>query len=330
MAKLLEQRKKTIDDASSQHEVLVDTIKGKMQATIDKKERVAHELTISNAKLKVAAERYRREKQTAEETYTKLRNTLESERTNLKSKFEQTSKRISETEARLEAEIGQSEHAAAQLQSLSTEVDAKEIKIAELTASREKDKLSSEHKIDSLSKSLRDAESKLEAKKFEIDKMQMLINEAKETTKHRLNDSIQQLNGELEDAKLHAESARAYARDRENAMQEQIENSAKHTTKVRAEKEVIIEQIEKKLSEEREASARMTVRNQELGVRVNMLAAEKAELAIIVAESDGKIEDLEGNLAEAEAQVSDVSVVVVACSREPTQAKPRMEPSQSH
>jgi hypothetical protein len=50
----------------------------------------------------------------------------------------------------------------------------------------------------------------------------------------------------------------------------------------------------------------MTTRNQELGVRVNMLAAEKAELNIIAAEAEAKLEESETALTEAEAQAQEL------------------------
>jgi len=223
VAKLLEQRKKSVEEAANQHETIIDTIKSKMQATIDKKERACHELTISNAKLKVEAERCKREKQTAEETYVKLRNTLESERSNLKSKFDGCSKRIWETEARLEAETSSSAHVAEQVRTLTADFQAKDLMVADLTANAEKEKMKFQHDIDALRKGLREAENRLEAKKFEMEKMNMLVAEARNTTKHRLTDTINTLEAELEDAKLAAESARGYARDRENAVQGQME-----------------------------------------------------------------------------------------------------------
>ena len=78
-----------------------------MQASIESRDRQLHELTVTNAKLKTTAERCKREKQAAEETYVKLRNVLNNERSNLKSKFDATSTRISEAEARLETDAGQ-------------------------------------------------------------------------------------------------------------------------------------------------------------------------------------------------------------------------------
>eukprot|EP00520_Triparma_pacifica_P009025 CAMPEP_0118658978 /NCGR_PEP_ID=MMETSP0785-20121206/14858_1 /TAXON_ID=91992 /ORGANISM="Bolidomonas pacifica, Strain CCMP 1866" /LENGTH=736 /DNA_ID=CAMNT_0006552035 /DNA_START=30 /DNA_END=2237 /DNA_ORIENTATION=- len=307
VAKLLEQRKKSVEDAANQHETIIDTVKSKMQATIDKKERMCHELTISNAKLKVEAERCRREKQTADETYVKLRNTLENERNNLKSKFEACSKRIWETEARLEAETSSNQHVAEQLRVLTADFQAKDLMVADLTANKDKEKMAFEHEIDGLGKALREAESKLEAKKFEMDKMNMLIAEARNTTKHRLSDTVNQLESEVEDAKLAAESARGYARDRENALQEQMENHGKMIERMRAEKEVLISQLEKKLSEEREVSSRMTSRNQELGIRVNVLASEKAELSVIAAEAEDKLEAVERGVEEAEERVAELS-----------------------
>jgi len=77
--------------------------------------------------------------------------------------------------------------------------------------------------------------------------------------------------------------------------------------RMRGEKEVLVSQLEKKLSEEREVSSRMTSRNQELGVRVNVLASEKAELSVIAAEAEDKLDEVERNLDEAEEKIADLS-----------------------
>ena len=286
---------------------MIDTIKSKMQVAIDKKERMCHELTISNAKLKDEAERCKREKRTAEETYAKLRGTLEGERSGLKGKFETCSKRIWETEARLEAETSSSQHVAEQLRTLTADFQAKDLMVADLTANAEKEKMEFQHEVDGLRKALREAESRLEGKKFEMEKMNMLVAEARNTTKHRLADTVNKLESEVEDLKLAAESARGYGRDRENALQEQMESHGKNVERIRAEKEVLIQQLEKKLSEEREVSGRMTSRNQELGIRVNVLASEKAELSVMAAEAEDRIEEVERNLEEAEEKVLDLS-----------------------
>ncbi|GMI31808.1 hypothetical protein TrCOL_g7454 [Triparma columacea] len=300
VAKLLEQRKKSIEDTSNQHETVIDTIKSKLQLTIDKKERTCHELTISNAKLKVEAERSRREKQTAVETYVKLRETLEGERAGLKSKFDHCSKRIWETEARLEAETATGQHVAEQVRTLTKDFQEKDLMVADLTANAEKERMEYQHVIDGLRKELRDKDGRLEGKQFEMDKMNLLIAEARNTAKHRMQDTVNQLTAEVEDLKLAAESARAYGRDRENAVQEQMEQHGKNVERIRAEKEIIVSQLEKKLSEEREVGSRMTGRNQELGVRVNVLASEKAELSVMNAEAEDRLEGAERELVEAE------------------------------
>ncbi|GMH92301.1 hypothetical protein TrST_g13357 [Triparma strigata] len=306
VAKLLDQRKKQIEEGARGHEDIIDTVKEKLQATIDSKDRQLHELTINNAKLKTTTERCKREKQAAEETYIKLRNVLNNERSALKSKFEATSQRISETEARLETESSQLRTLNEQNIFFQNEIEAKELLMQGLKADAEKERLQMQHSLDACNKTLREATDALDAKKFEIDRLNVQITEASNTTKHRLNETMQRLTVELEDAKLSAESARAYARDRENACQEQIESSSKSIEKVRLEKESLITQLEKKLTEEREVSSRMTTRNQELGVRVNMLAAEKAELSIIAAEAEAKLEDLEQQLNESEGRAQDL------------------------
>ena len=225
---------------------------------------------------------------------------MEGERAGLKSKFDHCSKRIWETEARLEAETATGQHVAEQVRTLTKDFQEKDLMVADLTANAEKERMEYQHVIDGLRKELRDKDGRLEGKQFEMDKMNLLIAEARNTAKHRMQDTVNQLTAEVEDLKLAAESARAYGRDRENAVQEQMEQHGKNVERIRAEKEIIVSQLEKKLSEEREVGSRMTGRNQELGVRVNVLASEKAELSVMNAEAEDRLEGAERELVEAE------------------------------
>ena len=72
VAKLLEERKKTIEEAARGHEDIIDAVKAKMQASIDSRDRQLHELTVNNARLKTTTERCKREKQvsTCESSWT--------------------------------------------------------------------------------------------------------------------------------------------------------------------------------------------------------------------------------------------------------------------
>ena len=90
--------------------------------------------------------------------------------------------------------------------------------------------------LDTAKSKVRDAEDKFEQKKFEIEKLKIQVEGAKSTNTHQTNEYVKKLNGELEDTKLMVESARVYAREKENLLQEQIEANGRMIDKVRGEK----------------------------------------------------------------------------------------------
>ena len=312
VARLLDERKALVEEKAHENENVVDAVESKYSLVISGKDSEIHELVVANAKLKSEAERCGREKRNAEQIYLKLKNVLDGERAALQGSFAATGRRIFEAESRAELEGSQHKLCGQQLKELQLELEKKEISSGDLRGKLEKLALKNQNEYDALAKSLRDAEDVVEGKKFELDKMNVMVAEAKNTATHRMTEALKKVEMELQDARLAAEGARSHSRDRESAMQEQVESARGVAERARKDKEMMMEQLEKKLSEEREVGSRMTTRNQELGVRVNMLAVEKAELNVIAAEAEAKLEDAESALEQTEGQVEELSVQLSA------------------
>jgi myosin protein heavy chain len=306
VAKLLEERKRFVEERGKENENVVAVVKEQNSGLVESKDREIHDLVIANAKLKSEAERCRREKARAEEMYNKVRNLLDGERDGLRDSFGDVKRRITEAEARAEMELTTNKNSAAVIKQLQGELEAKELANVALLAKLEKDTRRLQSEYDGAAKELRDARDVLEQKAFEAKRMLVMLEEAKSSTGHRLAETVAKLEMDLEEAKIQVESTRMYGRERESYMQEQVENATKLVERTRRDKDVMLEELEKKLGEEREVGSRMTTRNQELGVRVNLLAAEKAELNIIAAEADGKYEEAESLLNESEARAQEL------------------------
>ena len=306
VAKLLEERRRMIEEKGRDNEMVVEAVSVKFQAVIESSKREVHELVVQNSRLKGEAERARREQSRSDALYLKVKGVLDGEREGLRGKFEATTRRIGEAESRCELEGSQNRANAIQVKNLQNELDKKEASLGEAKGRLERCEMKWQGDFDSQAKKLREAEDNVEAKKFEVDKLGIMVEEARNTSTHRLNESLKRAEMERDDAKLAAEGVRAFARDRETSMQEAVENSAKVAERSRKDKDLLMEQMEKKLSEEREVGSRMTTRNQELGVRVNLLAAEKAELNVIAAEAEGRLEEVEGERGEMEVRVEEL------------------------
>jgi len=153
----------------------------------------------------------------------------------------------------------------------------------------------------------RQAADMLEQKKFEVEKLKLQVEEAKGTASHKINEQVKKLQGEVEDANLLVESARSYAREKETLLQEQIEANGRMVDKVRAEKDTLVRQLEGKLTEERQVNQRLSARNQELGGRINLLAAEKSELHLIAVEHENKAEEADSEKKQLEATIDELA-----------------------
>ena len=307
VGKLLEGRKEDAANSAVQHEQLMDAMRERMGGMVEAKERDIHELTVANSMFKGTAERNRREKLQAEETYQKLRAVLETERANQRNKFAESTRRINEAESRCEVAEAQLKQNSLINKSQLADLEARDEKLVELQALVDKERDEARLAIDVLKGRVRESEERCESRRFEVEKLNVLIDEARNTTSHKLQEVVKRLELDVDQGKLELETSRASARERENSIQAAIEAHNKGLEKVRGEKERMVETLEKKLAEEREIVSRMTQRNQELGVRVNMLAAEKSELSLIAIEAEGKLEELESRNEDIENQVRELS-----------------------
>ena len=307
VAKLLEARKEDADNSAMLQEQLMDALREKMQDSIDKKDRDLHELTLTNAKLKGAAERHRREKTHAEDLLARLQRTLKEERDNQETKFADAKRKINEAEHRYESAEAQFKQTVLLERQQAQELEARDARILELQAQADRERDAARLETTSLKARVRECEDKVEAKRFEMDKLQLLIEEARSTTTHKMQEVVKRMEIDIDESKLALEVSRAGSRERESSIQQAIENHGKSMEKLRMEKDRAVEALDRRLAEERESVQRITHRNQELSTRVNMLAAEKSELSLIAAEAEGRVEELEISLGEVEGQVKELS-----------------------
>jgi chromosome segregation ATPase len=306
LTRLMEARKNDAAVAMRERDEALATLRSRLSAQIDSRERDIRELMADTTRLRVEAERMGREKESAEAMYSKLRESLDQEgdRAGSRTQLQELTGRIARAESHRESAEKQYREARQMLDQASRDFAAKEA-AWKLREHQLQDALRSrEAELEAIRSGMRAAVDRAEKEERTQRQLRAEIEDVRSEMERRLEDTNLNAQQELEKVRAAAAAAQASARDAQLRLGDAESGHAKALKSLRSQIMVAETKSLERVGEESQRAERLTARNADLQARCSALAAQCTELANAASDSQAETERLRSMCSEAQAKVS--------------------------